>query len=96
MAEDPIHRAERWRAFYTESGGLKEVLDTLSEAYLDRAASLMPNDTAALLKLGMARKIVTEIEQHIEAIFTAGKIQLAAQDHAERIAKLPEARRRFL
>lgn len=96
MAEDPIQRANRWHAFYHEDGGLKEVLDTLRNAYLDRAAGLMPADTSALLKLGMARKIVGEIEQHIQAIFVAGKIEAAAQDHADRIAKLPEARRRFL
>lgn len=96
MNDDPIHRAGRWNDFYHEDGGLKDMLDTLRDAYLDRAASLMPNDTAALLKLGMARKIVGEIEAHIVQIFNAGKVQQAAQDHAERIAKLPEARRRFL
>ena len=96
MSEDPIQRANRWHSFYHEDGGLKEVLDTLRTAYLDRAADLMPNDTAALLKLGMARKIVDQLEQHIQAIFVAGKIEAAAQDHADKIAKLPEARRRFL
>jgi hypothetical protein len=96
MSEDAIHRANRWIAFYEEDGGLREVLDQLRDAYLDRAAGLMPNDTAALLKLGMARKIVGEIDQHIQAIFTAGKIEQAAQDHADKIARLPEARRRFL
>jgi hypothetical protein len=96
VSEDPIQRAGRWHAFYHEDGGLKEVLDTIKAAYLDRAADLMPGDTAALLKLGMGRKIVDQIDQHIQAIFTAGKIEAAAQDHADRIAKLPEARRRFL
>lgn len=96
MIGDPIQRANRWHDFYHEDGGLRDVLDTLKTAYLDRAAGLMPNDTAALLKLGMARKIVGEIEQHIQAIFVAGKVEMAAQDHAERIAKIPEARRRFL
>jgi len=96
MAEDPIHRANRWHDFYHEDGGLKDILDTLKGAYLDRAADLMPGDTAGLLKLGMGRKIVDQIDQHIQAIFVAGKIEMAAQDHADRIAKLPEARRRFL
>lgn len=96
MSEDAIHRANRWRDFYQEDGGLRDVLDTLRNAYLDRAADLMPNDTAALLKLGMARKIVDQVDQHITSIIGAGKIEQAAQDHADRIAKLPEARRRFL
>jgi hypothetical protein len=96
MSEDAIHRANRWAAFYEEEGGLKEVLGTLRQAYFNRAADLMPSDTSALLKLGMAAKIVDQIDAHVLAITNAGKLQLAAQDHADRIAKLPEARRRFL
>jgi len=96
MSEDAIHRANRWREFYDEDGGLKDVLDTLREAYFARAGELMPGDTAALLKLGMAAKIVEQIDTHIRQILSAGRLEQAAQDHAERIAKLPEARRRFL
>jgi len=96
MSEDAIHRAARWQAFYDEDGGLKEVLAMLRQAYFDRAADLMPNDTAALLKLGMAAKIVEQIDAHVRHILTAGKLEQAAQDHADRIARLPEARRRFL
>lgn len=96
MSEDAIHRATRWQMFYEEDGGLREVLDTIKGAYLDRAADLMPNDTAALLKLGMARKIVDQINSHVVSIINAGKIEQAAQDHADKIARLPEARRRFL
>jgi len=96
MSEDIVHRANRWREFYEEDGGLRDVLDTLRRAYFDRASELMPNDTAALLKLGMAAKIVDQVDLHIRHILTAGRMEQAAQDHAERIAKLPEARRRFL
>lgn len=96
MSEDAIHRASRWREFYDEDGGLKDVLDTLREAYFARAGELMPGDTAALLKLGMAAKIVEQIDTHIRQILSAGRLEQAAQDHAERIARLPEARRRFL
>ena len=96
MSEDIVRRAHRWREFYEEEGGLKDVLETLRRAYFDRAGELMPGDTAALLKLGMAAKIVEQVETHIRHILTAGRLEQAAQDHAERIAKLPEARRRFL
>jgi hypothetical protein len=96
MSEDVVHRANRWREFYEEDGGLRDVLDTLRRAYFDRAAELMPNDTSALLKLGMAGKIVAQVDDHVRHIITAGRLEKAAQDHAERIARLPEARRRFL
>jgi riboflavin synthase alpha subunit len=96
VSEDAVHRAQRWQMFYEEDGGLREVMQTLRQAYFDRAADLMPNDTAQLLKLGMAAKIVDQIDGHVVHIINAGKIQQAAQDHADRIARLPEARRRFL
>jgi len=96
MSEDAIHRANRWREFYEEEGGLRDVLDMLRRAYFDRAGDLMPNDVAALLKLGMAAKIVEQVDAHVRHLLAAGKMEQAAQDHAERIAKLPEARRRFL
>lgn len=96
MSEDAVHRANRWAQFYEEDGGLRDVMQTLRQAYFDRAADLMPNDTSALLKLGMAAKIVDQIDAHVRAILDAGKIQMAANDHADRIARIPEARRRFL
>ena len=96
MSEDAIHRAARWREFYEEEGGLKDVFETLRRAYFERAGELMPGDSAALLKLGMAAKIVEQIDVHIRQILSAGRLEQAAQNHAERIAKLPEARRRFL
>jgi hypothetical protein len=96
MSEDAIHRATRWQNFYEEEGGLRDMLATLRQAYFDRAADLMPSDTAALLKLGMAAKIVDQIQSQVTHIVTAGKVEQAAQDHADRIARLPEARRRFL
>jgi len=96
MSEDVVHRANRWREFYEEEGGLRDLLETLRRAYFERAGELMPGDTAALLKLGMAAKIVEQVDSHIRQIMNAGRLEQAAQDHAERIAKLPEARRRFL
>lgn len=96
MSEDAVHRANRWREHYEEEGGLRDLLDALRHAYFERASDLMPGDTAALLKLGMAGKIVAQLDEHIRHIMTAGRLEQAAQEHAERIAKLPEARRRFL
>lgn len=96
VSEDPIHRATRWQHFYAEAGGLKEVLDTLRKAYFHRAADLMPNQTSELLKLGMAAKIVDQIDQHVLYIINAGKVEQAAQEHADKIARIPEAKRRFI
>jgi hypothetical protein len=96
MTGDVVHRAARWREFYEEEDGLRAILETLRRAYFEKAGDLMPGDTAALLKLGMAARIVEQVDAHVRQILDAGRIEQAAQDHAARIAKLPEARRRFL
>ena len=55
MSEDAVHRANRWREFYEEESGLRDVLDTLRRAYFDRASELMPNDTASRMPLTRER-----------------------------------------
>lgn len=94
MSEDPIHRAVRWQSFYHEDGGLKEVLDGLRFAYFERYSKV--NDPSQKERLSIAGDVVKEIQSHMQAIFDAGKIQMANEDHAARVAKLPAARRRFL
>ena len=96
MNEDPIVRANRWLDFYNEEGGLRDVFGRLRQAYLERAADLMPSDTGALLKLGMAGKLLDQIDAHIMEIVNTGRLEAASREHAERVAKMPEARRRYL
>jgi len=96
MNRDAVARASRWHDFYNEPGGVGDVLRSIRQAYFERSSDLLPSDTSALLKLGIAAKVVDQIDAHIKHIIANGQIEAAARDHADMIAKLPEAaRRRF-
>lgn len=88
MTEDPLHRANRWEAFYNEEGGLDDVLSGLRRAYFERAQSLGARDTDGLLKLSIADKIVGELDAHIRFIIDGGKIEQDRKAHVERVRKV--------
>lgn len=88
MTEDPLHRANRWEAFYNEDGGLDDVLSGLRRAYFERAQSLGARDTDGLLKLSIADKIVGELDAHIRFIIDGGKIEQDRKAHVERVRKV--------
>jgi hypothetical protein len=94
MAEDPIHRANRIADIYFEEGGLRDFIENMRMAYFRRYTTA--KDDRERLALGLADKCLEEQAAYFSSIINAGKIEAAAQDHAERIARLSPARRRFL
>lgn len=64
--------------------------------YLRMVTTAFQNDEPVSVGRGLAAKIIDQVDAHIHHILTTGRLNQAAQDHAERIARLPEARRRFL
>ena len=81
-------RADRWRAFWNEAGGLKEGLEGLKRAYFERAATLNVKDTDGLMKLSMASKIVEELERHVANIIATGDLIDSQAEHLARIQKV--------
>ncbi|MGR4893352.1 hypothetical protein ACIPPQ_20195 [Sphingopyxis sp. LARHCG72] len=85
---DPKARSDRWRAFYQEEGGLHDMLTDLRRAYFERAADLGVKDTAALLKLSIASKLVDELDRQISAVISAGDISAQQDEHLARIHRV--------
>lgn len=85
---DARHRADRWRAFYEEEGGLRECLTILRRAYFERAAELGVKDTAGLQKLSIASKLVEELDRHAQNIIASGDIAGQQKEHLARIEKV--------
>jgi len=96
MIADPIRRAQRWRAFYDEEGGLKDMLEEISKTYLLRMAAVEPWEVGKLSKLAMAHKIAGQIDGFVQAILLDGGIAEQAERHAEKIEALPERKRRWI
>lgn len=91
---DKARRADRWRAFYEEDGGLRDLIASMRQAYFERHASLGLSDTDKHYALSMADKIASEIEQHFKRVIDTGVLD-EHRSHARRIEALPAARRRF-
>lgn len=93
---DKIARGKRWQAFYNEEGGLKDVIADLRRGYFVKAGHLRPDDLAGLQALSLADRILAEIDGTFRVIIVEGEAEEQAQAHAEKIAKLPEPKRRRL
>ena len=90
MSEDKLHRAGRWKAFYDEEGGLRDVLDGMCQAYFERHASLGVKEHDKQYALSLANKVARELQAHIVAIIETGKLE-EHRAHARRIEELPAA-----
>lgn len=88
MVTDPKVRADRWKAFYEEDGGLGEVIAALRRAYFERAQTLGARDADGLLKLSIADKIAGELDAHIRFIIDSGMIEADRAAHIERVRKV--------
>lgn len=93
---DALGRANRWVSFYTEKGGLRDVIMTLRHSYFEKVGSLKPGDVEALRSLGIADKALAEIDNQIKQIIDAGEVEAFHKQHADRIAKLSDAKKRLI
>lgn len=92
---DSVANARRWKVFYEEEGGLRDILSGLRVAYLERMSSVEPWETDKLMKLAVASKVTQAIDSEIRAIMDAGKVEETRRDHIRKIEKIPAAKRRF-
>lgn len=85
---DAVARGQRYEAFYAEEGGLRDMFDSLRADYFEKVGQLSPGDTDKLLALGMANKIVSEVERKFTVVIETGKIRANDREHAGRIARI--------
>ena len=84
---DAIARGQRWEAFYREQDGLGDMLTKLRQSYFEKVGSTKPGDTQTLLVLGLADKIVREVEREVQTVIETGKMRANDREHAERVAR---------
>lgn len=93
---DPIARAQRWQVFWEEEGGLRDIMNGLHDAYLDRMSSVEPWETDKLVKLSIASKITKAVASEVQNIVAQGKVAEKHRDHIKKIEKLPASKRRWI
>lgn len=96
MTADPVGRGKQWQLFYDEEGGLRDIFDALSMAYLQRMSDVNPWETEKLIKLSIANKVVREVESQVRAIIDGGKVVSDQRERTKRIEKLPGSVRKFI
>lgn len=90
-----IARAQRWKLFYEEDGGLKDIIQDIATAYIERMALVEPWETDKLSKLAIANRVTLEIGKCVQAIIAEGQVAEHARDNVRRIEQIPVARRRW-
>lgn len=93
---DPVSRAQRWRSFIEEDGGLNDIFTDIERAYVDRLSDVEPWETDKLRTLAIARKVTASVRAHVQAIIDHGTSEALNREHADRIAKLPVAKRKWI
>lgn len=96
MSVDPIQRARRWEAFWSEDGGLKDMLGQIQTTYLERLALTDPSNTEQLRILAMAHRVSREFEGMIRAVISDGEVAEKAKEYTTRMQAIPAAARRFM
>jgi hypothetical protein len=84
--DDAVSRGQRWQLFYSEIGGLHDMINDLRRGYFEKVSGLKPGDTDALQALSMAYRIAGEIEGQVRTVIETGKLREAEADHVNRIA----------
>lgn len=93
---DPIARAQRWALFYNEEAGLKDILEALRLAYLDRMSAVEPWETDKLSKLAVASKVTRAVDDEIRSIIASGTVAATHRDHIRKIEAIPASKRKWI
>lgn len=88
-----IHRAQRWKQFYEEECGLKDMLADIRNTYYARMAQLDGDKVPSLHRLAIAAEATKQLDNYVQAIIAGGLIEVQRQEMAERIEKFPAAER---
>lgn len=89
-------RGARWKAFYDEENGLKDMFGTIRATYLDRLAKTEPHKVDQLQILALAHKVTQQVEDMVTAIIANGEFAQASKEYTSKIQAIPEAKRRRL
>ena len=93
---DPVQIGAQWHLFYEQENGLKDMLASIRNEYLERMAHVEPWETDKLSKLAIASRIVSLIDGHVQSIIGDGKTTAHNREHIRKIESLPTAKRKWI
>jgi hypothetical protein len=93
--EEKIARGKRWKAFFDEPEGLRDMLGTLRLARFAEMEKTPFHQAWTFANLAIAAEMAREMETYIQEIITGGNIAEAAKRAAERQAAIPDYKKRW-
>lgn len=96
MSQDPIQRGRKWQAFYNEEGGLKDMLDTLEQTYLERMANVSVGNLDGLQTMQLAYKVTQQLRNMVQTIVSGADAAEAAKEYTNRMLAIPAEKRRYM
>jgi hypothetical protein len=75
LGKDAVARSERWQTFYSEEGGLADMLAQVRKEAFEVAAELDPRDTDLIYYWATADRNVRRLEQRVRNVIATGKIE---------------------
>ena len=97
MTRDPIEAATDAQKVLDEF--LTPAFEAVNDTYVARLAQIAasePWDTDKIAKLAIAVRVAQEVRAQIEAVVTAGKLAAAEHLRAEKIERIPLAKRKYM
>lgn len=85
---DAISRGERWEAFYTEEGGLADMLTKLRRQYFEASAGLPFSDLDKRYEYALADRVARELDREVRTVIETGRIRAKERAFAESNAAL--------
>jgi hypothetical protein len=86
--DEAVSRGRRWEAFYSEVGGLADMIEGLRKGYFERVGNLKPGDTDGLQALAMADQIARHIDGQVRLVIESGKLAQSQKEHLDNVSKV--------
>jgi hypothetical protein len=91
-----VARAQRWKAFYEEDGGIGDMFARLTLDLTQRAAAIEPWETDKLKKIALSFALARELHGMVKGVVADGQLAEHVNERANRLANIPDAKRRFI
>lgn len=86
--DEAISRGRRWEGFYSEIGGLADMIEGLRKGYFERVGNLKPGDFEGLQALAMADQIARHLDGQVRLVIESGKLAQSQKEHVDNVSKV--------
>jgi len=83
MGADAIARGMRWEQFYSEEGGIADMIVSVRRDYFEAYAALSISDRDKQYEYALADRLAREFDRKVRTVIETGKIKTREQSFAD-------------